>query len=68
MEYSVRKTKTESMVYASDRCECMFYMLPRSGFAPFATIFPADDVITHPPPDCFLDFVPSVAILIGVPS
>ena len=42
-------------------------ILPRSGFAPCATIFPADDVITHPPPDCFLDFVLSVAILIGVP-
>ena len=30
--------------------------------------FPTDDGITHPPPDCFLDFVPSVAILTRVPS
>ena len=68
MEYSERKTKIDSMAYASDRCECIFFMLSRSGFAPCATIFPADDIITHPPADSFLDFVPSIAILIGVPS
>ena len=43
-------------------------MLPRSGFAPCAAIFPAIVVIIQPPPDCFLDFVPSDAMISGVPS
>ena len=46
----------------------MFSMLPRSGFAPWAAIFPSIVVIAHPPPDCFLDFVPSVAMISGVLS
>ena len=46
----------------------MFSMLTRSGFAPCARIFPADDGIIHPPPDFALDFVPSVAMFIGVSS
>ena len=46
----------------------MFSMLPRSGFSPCAAIFPAIVVIIHSPPDCFLDFVPSVAMISGVPS
>ena len=46
----------------------MFSMLPRSGFAPCTNIFPTNEVIIHPPPDFRIDFVPSVAMLIGVPS
>ena len=55
-EYSDRKINTESTAYASERLECMLSMLPRSGFDPCATIFPTDEVITQPPPDCILDF------------
>ena len=51
----------------NDESACVS-MLPRSGFASRATIFTNDEIITNPPPDCSLDFVLSVAMLIGVSS
>lgn len=59
---------TDNTAYASERCEFMFSMLSRSEFAPCAIISPTDDVIIHPSPDFIIDFVPSVKMLIGVPS
>ena len=59
---------TDNSAYVSERYECMFYMLPRSGFSPCVRIFPTDEVIIHQPPDFRLDFVPSIAMLIGVSS
>ena len=58
----------DNTTYASERYECMFFMLLRSRFVSCARIFPADEVIIHQPPDYRLEFVPSVAMLIWVPS
>ena len=57
----------DNTAYASDRCECMFSMLTRYGFTLCTRFSPADEVIIHPPLDFRLDFVPSVAMLTGVP-
>ena len=62
-----RQIRRVQLMLLNDESACVS-MLPRSGFASRATIFTNDEIITNPPPDCSLDFVPSVAMLIGVSS
>ena len=49
--------------HISARCECIWYMLPKSEFVPKMSSFPDMSAIIQAPPDTFLDFLPSKATI-----